>query len=288
MKFTNEFSRIASEGLINTAIPASQLSENDRTGIMEELQREGVEVTRSQGGGLTIHGISPDRLDAIKGKYEVSGRKIQSSLTSDFTRVATGETYQGKPFTVMKRGGKNSRILLEGDTDSILVPNHELWPDQYAAPEMPAQKGRRPGRKPSKVKKKLPGRKRPFSPRSETPDLLELPPSSPPEWVEPQPRGEDRSATKYSPIPFERAKEILINKGFQPPPPGEYRGFSTAAVYAWRNPYTGQMANLKHETSDKRGRPVDNASIVYHVLKENRSTRRTPQQKYRDNYVQYD
>jgi hypothetical protein len=83
---------------------------------------------------------------------------------------------------------------------------------------------------------------------------------------------------------FERAVIKLYSQGFQKQPEGNHRSDST--LYIFKNPATNQKANLSHYFRDKKGRMIDETKISYHQV--TRAKRRTPEQKYRDNYVQYD
>lgn len=209
------------------------------------------------------------------------------------SRNAAGENvYQGRPFQIVKKGGKNSRILVEGESESRLVPNHELWPGEYVAPDAgKAPRGRSPGgtRRPGRRRRQRGQEPSYATKRKKQLETLEqLPPDAPPEWGQPQPRGEDQEAWKGNTrTTLKRAKEILKAKGFKQD--GSHGAQHThATIYQWRNPYTGQLANLKHTTSDKRGRKLDQAEIAYHIMKQNRLKPRTPEQKARDNFVLYD
>lgn len=92
---------------------------------------------------------------------------------------------------------------------------------------------------------------------------------------------------EYKAFTLEKAEALLTSQGFQKQE-GQTQQFQSADVHHWTNPHTTQRANLSHKSRDKRGRPLDEAKIAYHLVKEMRSKRRTPDQKYRDNFVLYD
>lgn len=245
-------------------------------------------------------------------------------------RLAAEENlYQGKPFKVVKRGGKNSRILLDGASDSQVVPNHELWPDQFSPPQAPKKKPSR-GTKPKTPAKQT------YFPEEDHYNITEEPPAG----LEPGTYEYEEWETKYIDDNWDRKENLKkqrLEKEFTdslvPGVPREHqeaqnagkvfdwydqkdpnfvreflgaRGFKIADGYdddpaddqhspgvkSWVNPYTGQRATVSIATKNNRGKNVQGwkpkATLSFNVLKENRAKRRTPEQKYRDNFVLYD
>lgn len=81
------------------------------------------------------------------------------------------------------------------------------------------------------------------------------------------------------------AQAKLTKLGFEQVPDRE-ANHRDATVYTWKNPVTGQRANLSHHFVDKRGRKIDEAKLGFYRMVQPK--RRTPEQKRRDNFVLYD
>jgi len=107
----------------------------------------------------------------------------------------------------------------------------------------------------------------------------------PDDHKKPQPAGEVYSRS-YQPWKLEQAKKYLADRGFTFK--YERQIGDRTDLYVYQNPHTEQLANLSHTTTDKKHRPIDEAKLVFHLLKQHKPKRRTPDQKYRDNFVLYD
>lgn len=94
-----------------------------------------------------------------------------------------------------------------------------------------------------------------------------------------------KSEIPWQDMTFAKAKKFLEDRGFVLLP-DHTQQFQTAQVYHFTNPHTTQRANLSHKSKDKRGNPIDEAKLNFHLVTQPK--RRTSEQKYRDNYVQYD
>lgn len=87
---------------------------------------------------------------------------------------------------------------------------------------------------------------------------------------------------------LDQAETWLRERGFEPTGDRQSSGLS-ATLQVWKNPHTGQKANLSHYTADKKNCPVDKTKIGFFLVKPPK--RRTQEEKRRDdqrNQVLYD
>jgi hypothetical protein len=196
-------------------------------------------------------------------------------LSSEGSRKASEELfyYEKKIVKVIARGQKNWRVQFEDGSIELVPaagvtdkPRKDPYADDYDDDAEYAQMIK------ERQQEALGGIEIPQHPEGQIPK----------EYLKPQRRDGEESWKEYT---LKQAQQRLLSKGFRPTDRISDNGFGST-LYVWQNPHTTQRANLSHKHLDKKGNKQDVAKIAYHLV--TKPKRRTPEQKRRDNYVQYD